>query len=333
MSMKRTLSSIVPKYSGIVTQCIAAPQTLLANEKSAQCQDWIRWGKELGRGVNGYVKRACCGNNCTEYVVKHIPYKGRSEQQFLQNVQQEINIHKMFADQGLAPKIVHAFYCDKMAYIVTEYVNMDVFKYAQYLAKNTELSAGEILTKLQKVEKETKKLVHEAHTHFLKHNDLNMGNVMLRFDDPDNPLGTYKLFLVDFGKSYVESNADKLIDGETDKEIEQSFDMVYKQIIPYIQYREYDINGRFIAPVINIDNEYQEILQQMMMSPSKLQRIEEQMFETSGRNPSAPSTPITPVKLASFDTPSSPEFSTPKKSRSVSPIKLSFDSIYDTPKK
>ena len=146
--------------------------------------------KPLGSDSSfGTVYIATCGNE-SKYILKVIPLRSESTAYPLteKDIQTEVTMQKAFYEKGLAPKIMDAFSCDNIAYIIMEKMSVDMYT----LIEKIFLSQAPEEFKVgcfSFIYSKAISLIDQAHIKGLIHGDPHLQNIML------NPPSVFETFL------------------------------------------------------------------------------------------------------------------------------------------
>lgn len=157
----------------------------------------------LASGADGDVFSACCYNSKTDNMdcsfVAKVQYNKKNSSNWMDKIQNEVNINKYFYDLGIAIPILDAFACkDHGSYIIMAQREVTVAEYVEKMV-DQHISQSIIIKRIDNIEKEVIRLIEIMHSHSYIHDDIHSGNIMLNINKKTGD--AQDIVLIDFGKA------------------------------------------------------------------------------------------------------------------------------------
>lgn len=169
---------------------------------------------DSAEGSFGQIWQACMEKDCT-YILKYQPYKEEDEllgtpkvdREFVLN---EVRMHKMLSDLGLAPKLVDSWLCENGGVMIMKALSITVSSYIKHNIDNERDCIAMVIKCLG--------LLNKLHILGYYHGDSHIDNMMLdrrRLSETGEleEFTPYRLYFIDMGLSDIlpEDKEEKLL--------------------------------------------------------------------------------------------------------------------------
>jgi len=225
--MKKTCKSLRPM---MMQMHLDQQKQMQPTTDENQCS-WTPGKKFFGKGLYGETKEVCCNTvaNCGYAMkvqeCKHFNRYGEpSCESWEKAIKREVKIQQLFAQEGVAPMIYDAWFCDNTAYIVMEPLHYNADQFIKRCV-NDNIPVESIKDEIKKMELQTLELVRIAHKKGLAHLDLHHENIGLILTSPTSH-EVKQVKLIDFGKSKQYKTQKEADLEESEDDIKMTFNLL-----------------------------------------------------------------------------------------------------------